>query len=131
MKYMFITLFAVVSMLILTSCSCAVAADTCEVKPGAKETKMAKMDGKSLKICGDCGELKGSEKCCAPDAEKCSKCGLNKGAPGCCKIEKGATDAKLCGHCGEIKGSDKCCVAEAEKCPKCGLNKGAPGCCKI
>jgi hypothetical protein len=34
-------------------------------------------------LCKKCGEVKGSEKCCKPDTEKCSVCGLNKGSPGC------------------------------------------------
>jgi hypothetical protein len=33
----------------------------------------------------DCGMEKGSEGCCAPDAERCSDCGKIKGSPGCCK----------------------------------------------
>jgi hypothetical protein len=33
--------------------------------------------------CPKCGELKGSDKCCKPDAVKCEKCGLNKGSRGC------------------------------------------------
>lgn len=81
-----------------------------------------------IKLCGDCGEIKGSDKCCRKDAEKCGKCGLIKGSPGCCKIQG---DTELCSKCGEIKGSEKCCNKEAEKCGKCGLIKGSPGCCKI
>ncbi len=81
-------------------------------------------------LCGACGQIKGSDVCCAADAATCAKCGLVKGSPGCCKIEKG-TDVKLCTACGQIKGSDVCCAADAEKCAKCGLAKGSPGCCKI
>ena len=121
MKYVFIVLLA-------TIFSFNYASET----SGDKTLKMdKKIEKVGLKLCADCGEIKGSDKCCVPEAEKCPKCGLNKGAPGCCKIEKGVKDVKLCTDCGEIKGSDKCCVPEAEKCPKCGLNKGAPGCCKI
>lgn len=82
----------------------------------------------TLVLCGECGEIKGSDKCCVANAEKCDKCGLDKDSPGCCKI-KG--DTELCTKCGQIKGSDKCCVANAVKCDKCGLDKGSPGCCKI
>ncbi len=35
------------------------------------------------KLCG-CGEVKGSENCCNPDAAKCGSCGKIKGSPGCC-----------------------------------------------
>ena len=85
---------------------------------------------KGVFLCGGCGQVKGSDVCCAEGAEKCDKCGLTKGSPGCCKIEKG-TDTKLCSKCGQIKGSDACCAEGAEKCDKCGLAKGSPGCCKI
>jgi len=39
-------------------------------------------------LCEKCGEVKGAEKCCKPDAEKCSACGLHKGSPGCCAKKK-------------------------------------------
>ena len=81
-------------------------------------------------LCGKCGQVKGSDKCCKPGAEKCANCGLDKDAPGCCRIQKG-TAVTLCGKCGQIKGSDKCCKPGAEKCANCGLDKGSPGCCRI
>ena len=87
-----------------------------------------------LVVCQNCGEIKGSGKCCKADAEKCEKCGLNKGSIGCCKglkPAKGEDEVVLCTKCGEVKGSDKCCKAGAEKCEKCGLNLGSPGCCRI
>jgi len=87
-----------------------------------------------LVVCPKCGEIKGSEKCCAPDAKKCGVCKLNKGSPACCKglkPAKGEKDIILCGKCGEVKGTDKCCRADAPKCAKCGPNKGAPACCKL
>jgi len=36
-------------------------------------------------LCGKCGEIKGTDKCCRPNAKKCGGCGRIKGAPGCCK----------------------------------------------
>ena len=33
-------------------------------------------------MCAGCGEIKGGDKCCQPDAAKCDKCGLNKGSIG-------------------------------------------------
>jgi hypothetical protein len=80
-------------------------------------------------LCGKCGEIKGTDKCCDPNAQKC-ECGLIHGSPGCCKIEKG-DDVKLCTHCGQIKGTDNCCAKDAKSCSSCGLHKGSPGCCKI
>jgi YHS domain-containing protein len=82
-------------------------------------------------VCGKCGEIKGAEKCCAKDAEKCAKCELNKGSAGCCKISSEGKDVELCAKCGAEKGSEKCCAKDAEKCPKCELNKGSAGCCKL
>jgi hypothetical protein len=80
-------------------------------------------------LCGGCGQIKGTDTCCKPDAVKCEKCGLDKGSPGCCKITKGK-DIALCGKCGLVKGSDLCCKADAIMCDKCGKPKGSPGCCK-
>ncbi|MFH1731595.1 MAG: hypothetical protein ABIF82_08080 [Planctomycetota bacterium] len=88
----------------------------------------------ATKVCMKCGEIGGSDKCCAEGAEKCAKCGLNKGSVGCCRGLKpaaGATDVILCAKCGQVKGSDVCCKPGAAKCAKCGLVKGSPGCCKI
>ncbi len=85
-------------------------------------------------ICNDCGEIKGSDKCCKPEGrKKCPDCGLCKDSPGCCKLPKDATGpVALCADCGEIKGSDKCCKVEGrKKCPDCGMFKGSPGCCKL
>ncbi len=85
-------------------------------------------------ICNDCGEIKGSDKCCKPEGrKKCPDCGLFKDSPGCCKLPKDATGpVALCADCGEIKGSDKCCKVEGrKKCPDCGMFKGSPGCCKL
>ena len=37
----------------------------------------------SAELCGKCGEVAGSEKCCAGGAEVCPACGLHAGSPGC------------------------------------------------
>lgn len=85
-----------------------------------------------VSLCANCGQIKGSAKCCVPGAKKCSACGLAKGSPACCKgINFSKGDVELCTKCGEIKGSANCCKAGVEKCSKCGLNKGSIGCCKI
>jgi len=85
----------------------------------------------SVDLCVKCGQVKGSESCCKPDAVKCDKCGLAKGSPGCCAIPKDAESASLCKKCGQLTGSETCCKPDAEKCPKCELAKGSPGWCKI
>ncbi len=81
MKYMFFTMIAV-SIFLVSSCACVT--DKCEPTT-TSSAKMDKLASQNLELCGDCGEVKGSDKCCVPEAEKCEKCGLNKGAPGCCK----------------------------------------------
>lgn len=42
----------------------------------------------SVQLCTACGQIKGSDVCCKPDAAKCPGCGLAKGSPGCCKLPK-------------------------------------------
>ena len=96
----------------------------CEKSPSA--AKAATVD-----LCTDCGQVKGSEACCDPDAEKCASCDLAKGSPGCCKIPEGTENVQLCTGCGQFAGSDECCDPGAEKCASCGLAKGSPGCCKL
>ena len=76
-------------------------------------------------LCGNCGDVKGSETCCKSDV-RCS-CGFVKGAPACCKVEYTGENMTLCG-CGQVKGSDLCCT-DQEKCSKCDKHKGSPGCC--
>jgi len=94
------------------------------------EEKASAATGKCV-ICFKCGQVKGSDLCCKPGAEKCSKCGLHKGSPGCCRLNGAKADVCLCTYCGEIKGSEKCCKPNAMKCEKCGLNMKSPGCCRI
>jgi len=119
----------------LAACSLLVLAIV--VSPGCSESPTTesgpaatKVLYKSATLCGACGQIKGSEACCAEGAEKCAGCSLHKGAPGCCKMEAG-TEATLCAGCGQIKGSTDCCADGAEVCAACGLHKGAPGCCKL
>ena len=104
----------------------------CDKKEAATNItpKVKSPDTKAIALCAMCGEVKGSEKCCKPDAVKCDMCGLAKGSPACCKgIDFSKGDVKLCSMCGEVKGSEKCCNPDAEKCEKCGMAKGSPGCC--
>jgi len=83
-------------------------------------------------LCSKCGQIKGSDKCCAAGGQKCGGCGLAKGSLACCKgIDFTKGDVEICPKCGGIKGSATCCAEGAPKCPKCGLNKGSIGCCRI
>ena len=105
----------------------------CVVGCEKKDTPSAtgKAYAASIALCTNCGQIKGSDLCCKPDAVKCDKCGLAKGSLGCCKIPKDAATAAICANCGQIAGSDLCCKPGAIKCGKCGLAKGSPGCCNL
>ena len=94
--------------------------DSAAVAPGAMAT---------VTLCGGCGQIKGTDSCCAAGASTCVGCGLAKGSPGCCNMAKGQS-ATLCNGCGQIKGSDACCDDSATRCG-CGMIKGSPGCCKM
>lgn len=83
-------------------------------------------------LCGLCGHVKGSDKCCKEGATVCPICGLNKGSILCCSTAiNGRRDAILCKKCGEKVFSKTCCKDGFKICPKCGLHKDSPGCCKI
>ena len=60
--------------------------------------KVMKSGVKETILCEKCGEVKDSEKCCDPNAERCTKCGLIKDSPGCVQSHKQTT-------CPIIKGS--------------------------
>jgi hypothetical protein len=85
-----------------------------------------------LTLCGLCGEIKDSDKCCKEGVAVCPNCGLHKGSILCCSPAiNGRRDVILCRKCGEVAFSSKCCAEGAVACPKCGMHKGSPGCCKI
>ena len=86
-----------------------------------------------ITLCGRCGEIKDSEKCCKEGvAAECPTCGLHKGSILCCSTAiYGRRDVVLCRKCGEVAFGRKCCQPGPVLCPKCGLHKGSPGCCKI
>lgn len=122
--------FPVVALLALAAWGCA---KTDEPASGVSEvdaTPVAEETVVEVFLCGGCGQIKGTETCCAEGAAACEKCQLAAGSPGCCTIEKG-TDAKLCNKCGQVAGVEGCCDPDAEKCVKCSLAKGSPGCCKM
>jgi hypothetical protein len=85
-----------------------------------------------ITLCGLCGEVKGTEKCCKEGIALCPNCGLHKGSVLCCSSAlTSRRDVLLCMKCGERKFTKKCCQEDIALCPKCGLHKGSPGCCKI
>lgn len=83
-----------------------------------------------VKYCGQCGQAKGSEACCATTAETCASCDFHKGAALCCKVTKDAEGRDFCGKCGQVAGTEVCCAKDAETCD-CGMAKGSPLCCKL
>jgi YHS domain-containing protein len=103
---------------------CAGCKATFEKDPETCLKKMAANGEKpeALALCGKCGEVKGTEVCCAKDAEICSKCNLHKGSPGCCAPAKaitksGCTRTKTCAKtcakaasCSKAKSCDKPCT---------------------
>lgn len=93
-------------------------------QPAQEQVAVEKSD---IILCGHCGEIKGSEKCCK-EAKVCS-CGAHKGSPACCKIKLAGKDVVLCNDCGHEKGSKVCCAEDAVKCDSCKKAKGSPGCC--
>ena len=100
----------------------------CQSTPDA----MSEVSPGEVALCSNCGEIKGTMKCCSVDAVTCAYCSLAKGSPGCCRMEKGTSEkVALCTKCGQFKGTAICCQKGAATCSKCGLVKGAPGCCKI
>jgi len=124
----FLLLVAAVTSLAIVGCGgTSTGPDT---KSDMSSENLTNVAYESATLCGKCGEMKGSETCCAEGAEVCSECDLHKGSTGCCKMKAG-DDATLCGSCGEIKGTEACCAEGAETCSKCSLHKGAPGCCKL
>ena len=81
--------------------------------------------------CGLCGEVKGTDKCCAEGAEKC-ECGMQKGSALCCvELSDDAKGKDMCASCGHVADEGHECDADCEKCTDCGLHKGSPLCCKV
>lgn len=97
----------------------------------AATTQSATVSAGEIALCTGCGQIKGSEECCADGATLCA-CGMVKGSPGCCRIEQGSSDpVALCATCGHIKGDEMCCKPGQEMCSACDMVKGSAGCCKI
>ena len=83
-------------------------------------------------LCGKCGEVKGSDNCCAAGAETCSGCGLHAGAPlRCAHLPEDAAGKDICQACGHVAEEGHACDSDCEKCADCGMHKGAPACCKV
>ena len=83
-------------------------------------------------LCGDCGEQKGADSCCAADSEICGSCNLHKGTALCCAAL--ADDAKgkdICTGCGYAADAGHTCPTDGEVCKSCGLQKGSDACCKL
>jgi hypothetical protein len=102
------------------------ATKTSSVAPDATATALV-----STVYCGKCGELKGTDSCCAADAATCASCDLHKGSALCCKVDGELAGKDVCGKCGLEAGSADCCKTDAEQCPNCHLAASSPLCCKL
>ena len=100
----------------------------CKKTDSAVENTEAKS---TVELCVKCGQIKGDESCCDPDAERCIICGLAEESPGCCNIPEGAESAAICTACGNLAGGELCCKPGGARCSKCGLVEKSPGCCKL
>ena len=81
----FLASFALLALVAVVSLGCSKATPPVATTAPAEVTKV---NYAPASLCGKCGEIKGTEACCAEGADVCSKCNLHKGAPGCCKMEK-------------------------------------------
>lgn len=105
-------------------------ADSPVSKSDTDATSAAQGQDAAGKICGSCGDGKGTESCCSETAEKC-ECGMNKGSKLCCvELDESLAGKDLCGSCGNVAGDETCCAEDAEKCA-CGMAKGSALCCKL
>ena len=83
-------------------------------------------------LCGKCGQIKGSESCCADGQEACEKCSMHAGTMLCCvEIPEEFKGMDLCMKCGQVAGGEQFCAEGAENCEKCGMHMGAVLCCKL
>ena len=82
-------------------------------------------------LCGSCGHEKGTDACCADDAEVCEGCSLHKGSELCCKELGDAKGKDICKGCGDACEDGHKCATDGEECSKCGLHKGSAACCKL
>jgi YHS domain-containing protein len=86
-KLITLLLFAAAGLFVLSSCGKKEDAHKGHDHPAAEHPASEHpqaAEAEEAKLCGKCGEVKGSEKCCAEGIEKCGKCGMHKGSPGCC-----------------------------------------------
>ncbi len=98
-------------------------------KGASNQTPAVNTVANTVSYCA-CGEIKGSDNCCADGAEKC-ECGKIAGSPLCCvEIPDDLKDQDFCA-CGWAKGSENCCSKDGEVCEACGMHKGSTLCCKI
>ena len=111
MKFKFLFLVLMISVFSIS---------TIQAQEKSSKTEKVKIEKSTEKLCTNCGEIKGSEKCCKPEGRvKCEKCGLFKDSPGCCKMaktEKKETkkDGVSASKCGE-KSTSGCCDKPKKK----------------
>ena len=119
-----IALLAAIGLIVAVGCG-----QTATVEDSTDNPLPVEITTASLTLCKDCGEVKGTDKCCAEGAAACD-CGFHKGSLACCKVDKTGEDITLCTECGFVVDSKKCCADGAEVC-ECGFAHGSPACCKV
>lgn len=120
-----------VSLLSIVCWGCTSDVSTPEPAATAETEQHGDHDHAHGKLCGSCGDAKGSESCCSESATKCGDCGLTAGSKLCCvELDETAKGKDLCLDCGHVAGTENCCSDAAEKCD-CGMAKGSPLCCKL
>lgn len=108
-------------------------------KVKADTAKVAVVADKAVKnlepviVCGKCGEVKGSKKCCKK-AKECKKCKLHKGSVGCCKMTADGKNMVQCPKSGKLMAcpmkDGQCNVGSLKAACKAGQVKGCKIACK-
>ncbi len=92
-----------------------------------KAVEDVKKDLEPTIVCGKCGEVKGTKKCCKK-AKTCKKCKLHKGSAGCCKMTADGANMVKCPTSGKLMAcplkDGKCDLESLKKACKAGDIKG-------
>ena len=81
MKRIIVMLIVAASMVSVSYGGAGCPFSSCGVGKKAAAPKAEVKKASVVDVCPGCGEIKGSAKCCKPDAKKCG-CGMNKGSVG-------------------------------------------------
>ena len=68
--------------------------ETCGLHKGSALCCKLEGDFTGQLLCGNCGQVAGTDACCKEGAEVCAKCNLHKGAALCCKLAAKAEEER-------------------------------------